>query len=172
MPFQQYPPCPAHPGIEAAAFTEPFKGETVNGDALFAEEGRADGALMLFLVDVTHHGPSTAATMNTIRDVLGEPASQGLEPAALLQTLHAILALEWDITGKFACAFVLKVRASVPDVVAAKAASPAPWLHLGAGWSGIGRAAHLSACPSLTWVSRMLSRCSRRARRCWHSRTV
>jgi hypothetical protein len=33
------------------------RGESVGGDAVFAEEGRADGGLLLLLVDATSHGP-------------------------------------------------------------------------------------------------------------------
>jgi hypothetical protein len=133
MPFLEFPPLPAHPGLDIAAFTEPFLGETVNGDGLFVEAGRADGCLMLLMVDVTHHGSATVPTMDTIRDTLADRRAWGLQPAELLRELHQALANEWDRTGNFACALAVKADTSA-GVLAAKAATPAPWVRLGAGW--------------------------------------
>ncbi len=135
MPFHEFPPAPPHPGVELAAFTEPYRGEAVNGDGLFVETGRADGALMLLMVDITHHGPSTIPTMLAIRDALGEAGTEGLEPSALLDLLHGRVAAEWDRTNNLACALAVKVGPPDEEVVVSNAAQPSPWLRLpGAAW--------------------------------------
>jgi serine phosphatase RsbU (regulator of sigma subunit) len=135
MPFQEYPPLPGHPGIEAAAFAEPFLGEVANGDGLFCEVGRADGALMLLLVDITHHGPATVVTMDTIRAVLAERRAWDLAPAGLLQLLHEALAMQWEATTNFAAACAVRVGPPDEDVAASKAAQPSPWVRpAGSAW--------------------------------------
>ena len=49
MPFQQVPPDVVLPGFEVASASQPYQGETVNGDALFAETSRTDGAFLLLV---------------------------------------------------------------------------------------------------------------------------
>jgi hypothetical protein len=128
MPFHAFPPTPAAPGIEFAGRTEPFHGETANGDGLFFETGRVDGSLLVLLVDITHHGPGTSVTMDTIRAALGEPAAENRGPAGLLGWLHSALAPQWDATGNFAAAIAVLVSAPDKGVTAANAAQPSPYL--------------------------------------------
>lgn len=68
MPFQQVLPGFVLPGFEFASASQPYQGETVNGDALFAETSRIDGTVLLLLVDVMGHGPKTAQTMVSLRN--------------------------------------------------------------------------------------------------------
>jgi hypothetical protein len=88
MPFSQFPPDVVLPGFDLASETHPFLGETVNGDAVFVETGRADGAYLLLLVDVSGHGPQTAPTMDAIRHALVDPRRQNCAPADLLESLN------------------------------------------------------------------------------------
>jgi Stage II sporulation protein E (SpoIIE) len=128
MPFQQVPPDVAVPGFEMASATQPFFGETVNGDALFVESGRQDGAILLLLVDVTHHGPRTLPTMHALHALLAQTFYQNRQPADLLQWLHDALAPQFDITENFVAALAVRAEAGRRDVTAANAGQPLPLL--------------------------------------------
>lgn len=60
MPFSPLPPSLVLGDVEIASLSVPCRGETVSGDGLFVETGRADGGLMLLMVDVAGHGPAAA----------------------------------------------------------------------------------------------------------------
>jgi serine phosphatase RsbU (regulator of sigma subunit) len=128
MPFQQVPPDVIFPGLEIASSSHPYKGEMVNGDALFVETGRTDGAFLLLLVDVMGHGAKTVLTMDALRNSLGDPTCENRQPADLLQGLHEALAPLWDVTLMFATALALLVDARIEDITASNAAQPEPWL--------------------------------------------
>lgn len=128
MPFQQVPPDPVLSAFEMAMATQPFLGETANGDALFAETGREDGAMLLLLVDVTHHGPSTVPTMNALHVSLGDAFYQNRRPADLLQWLHDALAPQSDVTGNYVAAMATWVDPHHRDAIAANAGQPEPYV--------------------------------------------
>jgi serine phosphatase RsbU (regulator of sigma subunit) len=135
MPFQQVRPDIVLPGFEMASATEPHFGETINGDALFVETGRNDGAFLLLLVDVTHHGPRTLPTMQALQAALGDGFYQNRQPADLLQWLHDALAPQFDLTENFVAALAVRVEAGRADVTAANAGQPLPLLgRPGAAW--------------------------------------
>jgi hypothetical protein len=107
MPFQPIPPDVVLPGFEMAAATLPCHGETVNGDGLFVETGRTDGAYLLLLVDVMGHGPRTVVTMNSLRNSLRDPIYGNRQPAELLMRLHGVLEAEFLLSYHFAAALAL-----------------------------------------------------------------
>lgn len=153
MPFQQIPPDVILHGFELASATQPFLGETVNGDALFVEVGRSDGAFLLLLVDVTHHGPRTLPTMHALRAALGDAFYQNRQPADLLQWLHDALAPQFDVTENFVAALAVRVESGRQDVTAANAGQPQPLLsRTGAGWQAwaLPRGSFLGILPGST----------------------
>jgi sigma-B regulation protein RsbU (phosphoserine phosphatase) len=126
MPFEQIPPDVVLPGFEMAAATHPYQGETVNGDGLFVETGRHDGAFLLLLVDVMGHGPQTAGTMGVIQAWLGLAAAENRQPTDLLRSLHLVLEPLWQTNFTFATALTVLVDGATGDVVAANAGQPEP----------------------------------------------
>jgi serine phosphatase RsbU (regulator of sigma subunit) len=88
----------------------PARGETTSGDALFAETGRADGATLFLMVDVTSHGPEAAEVVRLLHErLLSDRVCAGRTPAGLLQTLHGMLQPVWAQTGRFVAALALRV---------------------------------------------------------------
>lgn len=135
MPFQQAPPDPVLPGFAFAFASHPYRGETVNGDALFVEMGRADGAFLLLLIDVMGHGRQTVVTMDTLRNTLGDPVYEDCQPAELLRRLHGVLEPQFLVTGNFAAAIAVLCSRHDDAVKAANAGQPEPWLRRpGADW--------------------------------------
>jgi serine phosphatase RsbU (regulator of sigma subunit) len=154
MPFQQIPPDVVLAGFDLASETYPYLGETVNGDALFVETGRHDGAYLLLLVDVTGHGPRTVVTMDTIRNsLLLHRRYQNRGPAELLQLLHEELALQFDETENFAAAMSVLVNSQTRDVVAANAGQPDPRVRQGGIWQtwGLPAGPFLGIDPNATY---------------------
>jgi serine phosphatase RsbU (regulator of sigma subunit) len=132
MPFQQIPPDIVLPGFELVSATQPYFGESVNGDALFVETGRNDGAILLLLLDIQGHGPGTSVTMTVLRSsLLGANTYENQEPAELLKRLHGVL-YSWPPQFSHVAALALLVRAA-DQVSASRAGHPEPWLRLPPG---------------------------------------
>jgi sigma-B regulation protein RsbU (phosphoserine phosphatase) len=106
--------------------TQPYRGETVNGDRLFVETGRQDGACLVLLVDVTHHGPATVPTMQALCNALNDAFYHDRRPADLLQWLHDALAPQNDITGNVVAAIAVWLGPQNSAVSAANAGQPEP----------------------------------------------
>jgi hypothetical protein len=128
MPFRPTPPPPAV-GLLCFEFhwqTRPCFGEVVSGDELFLEDGRADGQVLLLLVDVMGHGPDAAAIVAHLRGVLlPDPACENLGPGQLLTVLNSLLAPVWDEEGRFVAAQAFLLRAG-GEIVGSTAGNPNP----------------------------------------------
>jgi hypothetical protein len=126
MPFSSPPAAAPLPGCAFHWQTRPCHGETVSGDDLFLETGRADEQeILLLLVDVMGHGPSAAAIVAHLRNVLlPDPHCWNLRPAGLLTLLNSWLAPVWNQESIFVAAQVVLVQvdgkltgsnAAIPD---------------------------------------------------------
>jgi serine phosphatase RsbU (regulator of sigma subunit) len=134
MPFHRPAATGSAGGVTYCWRLHPARGETVSGDALFAETGRADGATLFLLVDVTSHGPKAAEVVRLLYErLLSDRACAGRSPAGLLQTLHGMLQPVWVQTGRFVAALALWVgrdgslqvaHAGVPPPLGRAAGSP------------------------------------------------
>jgi serine phosphatase RsbU (regulator of sigma subunit) len=117
------------PGFETAWAEAPFHGETVSGDALFVETGRAEGGWLFLLVDVMGHGPSTVETMECLRASLGDHESEGLRPAELLRRLNGSLQpafLAEKDRDRFVCVLAVLIDSSGDKLTGSNAGLPGP----------------------------------------------
>jgi serine phosphatase RsbU (regulator of sigma subunit) len=114
-------------GLDSFSDQYPYQGSASCGDALFVETKRADGGVMLLLVDVMGHGDPAAATVVHLRDViLRNPRCHDLRPAELLLLLDQMLEAEFNGNGRFVAALALLVDWQGGTVEGANAGLPEP----------------------------------------------
>jgi serine phosphatase RsbU (regulator of sigma subunit) len=158
MPFHQPPAAGSSGHLGYCWRLHPARGETVSGDALFAETGRADRRTLFLLLDVSGHGAGPAAVVRYLAGaVLRDAECANRRPAELLRILHGMLAPVWLDTCRFVAGMALLVDGS--HVEAAAAGLPYPMRRAGGSWQAcqLGGGAPLGAPAETAYDSRSLS---------------
>jgi sigma-B regulation protein RsbU (phosphoserine phosphatase) len=132
------PRLPALPGITTAAHYHPASADEVGGDFydLFPLPGDRWG---FFLGDVCGKGPEAAALTSLARYTLRSTATYEHDPAALLQTLNAVLRQEEDDAAFAQCTVVVGTLRAHQDRVTVQLASAGHPLPLLLGGDGTAR---------------------------------
>jgi serine phosphatase RsbU (regulator of sigma subunit) len=134
MPFWMFDAPPAVPAFDYFPALFLCRGEAVGGDAVFLSCGRADGGLLLLLIDVTGHGQAAADIVAEVRLLLQDPICDNRRPADLLQLLNGMLQHTFAATGRFVAALAVLFDDN-GNLTASNAGQPVPWLgQPGAAW--------------------------------------
>jgi sigma-B regulation protein RsbU (phosphoserine phosphatase) len=134
MPFALLDSPPVIPGFEYFPALLLYRGETVDGDAIFPERNRLDGRFLFLLIDVAGHGQPAADIVAEVGLFLQDPVCENQQPAALLQILNGMLQQTFAATSRFVAGLAILFD-SRGHLIASNAGQPEPWVgQPGVGW--------------------------------------
>lgn len=127
MPFCESPPVYCANGCRLVSRRQVVRGSTAGGDALFHEQERSDGGVLLLLIDVMGHGDPAAPYVQFIAEqLLSDPQVANLRPGQLLSRLHGMLAPVWAEEAVYVCATAIAPEEQNGCVSVANAGMPPP----------------------------------------------
>ncbi len=134
MPFWMLDAPPVFPAFDYFPALFLYRGETIDGDAVFLSCGRSDGGALLLLVDVAGHGQPAADVVAEVRLLLQDPICANRRPADLLQLLNGMLQQAFAATTRFVAALAVLFEDN-GNLAASNAGQPLPWIgQPGAAW--------------------------------------
>jgi sigma-B regulation protein RsbU (phosphoserine phosphatase) len=134
MPFRLLDSPPVIPGFDYFPALLVYRGETVDGDAVFFSRDRSDGRFLFLLIDVAGHGQPAADVVDEVRLFLQDPVCENQQPGALLQILNGMLQQTFAAIGRFVAALAVLFDVH-GNLTASNAGQPEPWIgQSGASW--------------------------------------